>query len=146
MKKIYLLFLVLLISFTMFASQEMVMDVINHWNDKGVAYQRGEKYLSVSLTNHMQFWVEKSTDSILLVLDLNETTKADYGTFFVSNLIPFSSSVRQDILEILLDGFNYITTMQKLPAAKVYTLGDTFEYVVIVKYMYEEGYFFMILE
>jgi hypothetical protein len=134
MKKFLLLMFVLVISFTIFASQEMVMDVLSHWNNNGIAYQQSEDYLSIEISDNIQLWLEKETDSVIYVFDVENITSDDFLELIYTNALPFSYFVHKDLINYLNDALVYFTNFSKFPDLSYKSLGN-YEYWVGIEYM-----------
>ncbi|MGM0641897.1 MAG: hypothetical protein ACQESN_10785 [Thermotogota bacterium] len=134
MKKFLLLGFILVISFTIFASQEMMIEVLNHWNKNGVAYQQGDKYLSTEINDNIQVWLEKTTDSIIYVFYMEDIKSDDFLELVNTKSLPFSYSVQKDLINYLNDALVYFTSFGELPDLSYKSLGN-YEYWVGIEYM-----------
>lgn len=144
MKRFLVLVCTLIVSFTVFGSQQMVMDVLTHWNNNGIMYQQSEDYLSTEISDNIDVWLEKDTDAVIYVFEVQKITVDDLKALLVTPSMPFSYKVNADIVKYLNNALTYFNNFEKFPSLSYEILGE-YEYFVGIEYMLIQASFLLMV-
>jgi len=114
MKKFLVVLLMILAVSSIFASQEMQMELINHWESNDIEYIELEESVWITLTEsqNIKLGILKDSDSICFTFSF-DTTKEDYIEFLDTEKLPYSRQFKDDLLDCLLENMRYFSTFER---------------------------------
>lgn len=114
MKKFLVVFTMILAVSSIFASQEMQMELINHWESNDIEYIVLEESIWIILTENqnIKLGILKDSDSICFTFSF-DTTKEDYIEFLDTEKLPYSRAFKDDLLDCLLENMRYFSTFKR---------------------------------
>lgn len=134
MKKFLVVFTMILAVSSIFASQEMQMELINHWESNDIEYIELEESVWITLTEsqNIKLGMLKNDDSICFTFNFG-ITEEDYTEFVLdTEKLPYSQQFKKDLLNCLLENMRYFSTFKR--SADPY-------YVWLDKYLVEVYFF-----
>ena len=145
MKKFLVVLLMILAVSSIFASQEMQMELVNYWILNDIEYVILEESIWMPITDNMNINVAimKDYDSIYFMFDYN-TTAEDYEEFLLeSEKLPYSQEFRLDLAKTLMENMGYFVTFEKLPDPYFEWIGD---YFVYIRFNVAEDFYYLAID
>ena len=145
MKKFLVVLLMILAVSSIFASQEMQMELVNYWILNDIECIILEESIWMPITDNMNINVAimKDYDSIYFMFDYN-TTAEDYEEFLLeSEKLPYSQEFRLDLAKTLMENMEYFVTFEKLPDPYYEWIGD---YFVYIRFNVAEDFYYLAID
>jgi hypothetical protein len=116
LKKILITLFVLLSLTFVFSSEQMKMDLLQHWINNGIIYQKTNNGLIADVVDsgRIKIAVMKDYDFITLVFSY-DVTENDFSQMQSSPVLPYSRKFRIDLLDSLIKKLNYFINFNQHP-------------------------------
>ena len=144
MKKFLVVFTMILAVSSIFASQEMQMELVSYWESNDIEYIELEESVWITLTEsqNIKLGILKDSDSICFTFSF-DTTKEDYIEFLDTEKLPYSRQFKDDLLDCLLENMRYFSTFERSAEPYFEWLDD---YLVEVYFSVDDDGMYLIME